>query len=166
MDSDLFSRAELLSGELNRSRRAARLLAAIEARCRYLREESRQVVQAYFIAGDGNFQRRYCLDEVDSLVPPPGDSLHLQHLEHFSLQWQSLVPVDPELRARLMADAQAVMLYSKVVSPAVVRAARRLNGQVFAWKVDDPAHIRRLQAMGVAAITSNYPERVVANSFH
>jgi glycerophosphoryl diester phosphodiesterase len=56
------------------------------------------------------------------------------------------------------AQADAVMLYHRVVSPAVVRAVHQAHAQVFTWTVDDAERMRALQAMGVDAITSNYPE--------
>ena len=101
----MFSREELLSGELNLSRRATRLLAAIEGRCNYLRDESRRVVKAFFWDGDGDFQRRFCRDYLEDLLlaaGSDGEPLHLEHLERFSAQWESLAPADPELRARLI----------------------------------------------------------------
>ena len=60
MEANLFSREELQSDEVNRSQQAAKLLAAIEERCTYLRGESRRVVRAYFLEGDGDFHRRFC----------------------------------------------------------------------------------------------------------
>jgi glycerophosphoryl diester phosphodiesterase len=62
--------------------------------------------------------------------------------------------------ASMMAAAQAnaVMLYHKVVSPAAVRAVHRAGGRVFTWTVDDSNRMRTLQAMGVDGITTNHPE--------
>ncbi|MBN1149058.1 MAG: cyclic nucleotide-binding domain-containing protein [Anaerolineales bacterium] len=106
---ELFSRDELLSGELNRSRRAARLLMAIEARCAYLRDESRRVVEAYFLEGSDDFQRRFipCYIENIKLTAGGADqALHYEHLEHYAAQWKSLLPAqpaaNPELYARLL----------------------------------------------------------------
>ncbi len=62
--------------------------------------------------------------------------------------------------AGLMAAAQAnaVMLYHKVVSSAAVQAVHRAGGRVFTWTVDDGERMRSLQSMGVDGITTNRPE--------
>jgi predicted acylesterase/phospholipase RssA/CRP-like cAMP-binding protein len=98
------SREELMSGELNRSRRAAKLLSTIEARCLYMRDESRRVVAAYLLEGAGDFDRRFDADYLQSvkLTAASDETLLLEHLERFALQWKPLVPVDPDLRARLV----------------------------------------------------------------
>jgi NTE family protein len=98
------SREELMSGELNRSRRAAKLLASIEARCLYMRDESRRVVAAYLLEGDGDFDRRFDADYLQSvkLAAASDETLLLEHLERFASQWKPLVPADPDLRARLV----------------------------------------------------------------
>jgi glycerophosphoryl diester phosphodiesterase len=46
-----------------------------------------------------------------------------------------------------------------VVSGAFVRAARRLGRPVHVWTVNDPAEGRRLRALGVSGIITNYPGR-------
>lgn len=65
---------------------------------------------------------------------------------------------------RMMADAQAdaVMLYHRVVSRRAVQVVQQAGGKVFTWTVDDPARMHTLQAMGVNGITSNHPEHFAA----
>ena len=67
MDVNGVSRDELLSGGLNRTRRAAKLLAAIEGRCMYMRDESRRVVAAYLLEGSGDFRRCFDVGYLQSL---------------------------------------------------------------------------------------------------
>ena len=90
MDEGCISRDELLSGGLNRSRRAAKFLAAIEARCIYMRDESRRVVAAYLLKSSGDFRR--CFDEgyLQSLqrMAASADALLLDHLERFAAHWK------------------------------------------------------------------------------
>ncbi|MBN1177850.1 MAG: glycerophosphodiester phosphodiesterase [Anaerolineae bacterium] len=56
------------------------------------------------------------------------------------------------------ADANAVMLYHKVVSRAAVKAVRQAEGKVFVWTVDDLDRVRQLRALQVDGVTSNHPE--------
>lgn len=56
------------------------------------------------------------------------------------------------------AQANAVMLYHKVVSAPTIRTVQRAGGKVFTWTVDELAPMRRLQALGVNGITTNHPE--------
>jgi len=90
MDEDCISRAELLSGGLNRGRSAAKLLAAIEARCIYMRDESRRVVAAYLLEGSGDFRR--CFDDgyLQNLkrLAESADALLLDHLGGWRLPQQ------------------------------------------------------------------------------
>ena len=104
MADTLFSRDELLSGGLNRSRRAAKLLSVIEARCLHMRDESRRVVAAYLLEGDEDFKRRFDVDYIQSvkLRAASAGTLLLEHLERFASQWNPLVPADPDLRARIL----------------------------------------------------------------
>ena len=46
-----------------------------------------------------------------------------------------------------------------VVSDTFVHAARRLGRPVHVWTVNDPADGRRLRALGVSGIITNYPGR-------
>ncbi len=68
----------------------------------------------------------------------------------------------------MMADAQAdaVMLYYRVVSRRAVQVVQHAGGKVFTWTVDDPARMTTVQAMGVNGITSNHPEHFPAGLTH
>ena len=119
-----FSRDELLSGELSRGRRAARLLKAIESRCTYLRDESQRVVEAYFLEGSGDFQRRFIPCYLENIRLPPGSArqaLHRDHLEHYTVQWKPLLPAQPaaqpELYARLLQLMQAKYAIGLLTTP-------------------------------------------------
>jgi len=56
------------------------------------------------------------------------------------------------------AHANAVMLYHKVVSRAVIQTVQKTGGKVFTWTVDDWQRMQALRAMGVNGVTTNYPE--------
>ncbi len=56
------------------------------------------------------------------------------------------------------AQANAVMLYHKVVSGRTVTTVKRAGGKVFVWTVDEPGRIRELQRLGVNGVTTNYPD--------
>ncbi len=58
----------------------------------------------------------------------------------------------------VQAQAKAVMLNHKVVSPRVVQVVQKAEGRVFTWTVDDPRAMSKLRAMGVNGITTNYPD--------
>lgn len=55
------------------------------------------------------------------------------------------------------AQANAAMLYHRVVSPATVDRVHQAGGRVSVWTVDDLPTICRVQAMGVDGIASNRP---------
>lgn len=104
MRGELISREELLSGELNRARRANKLLRAIEAHCTYIRNESRRVVAAYLLEGAEDFERCFDLHYIDSIKQMAVDceALRLSHFERYAPHWRALLPTDPELLARLI----------------------------------------------------------------
>ena len=56
--------------------------------------------------------------------------------------------------------AGALNLSSKVITPHLVEESRRRGISVWAWTVDDEEEMKRLVAIGVDAITSNYPKRL------
>ena len=95
MEDMWLSREELLSRELNRNRRAAKLLSAIETRCLHMRDESRRVVAAFLLQeglkGAGDFKRQFQGDYFQSfkLAAASRRALRLDHLEHFAPQTQS-----------------------------------------------------------------------------
>jgi glycerophosphoryl diester phosphodiesterase len=51
----------------------------------------------------------------------------------------------------------AIMAHWRVLSRALVRAVREVDGEIYVWTVDDAAHIARLTAMGVDGIITNDP---------
>jgi glycerophosphoryl diester phosphodiesterase len=55
------------------------------------------------------------------------------------------------LRMMEGAKANAVMLYHKVVSRQAVETIQRADGKVFAWTVDMPQRLRKLQELGADA---------------
>jgi len=61
---------------------------------------------------------------------------------------------------RMMAGAQAnaVMLYHKVVSGPAVKTVQHAGGKVFTWTVDTPRRMRELQDLGVDGIATNHPD--------
>jgi len=56
------------------------------------------------------------------------------------------------------AGASALMLHHAVVSAAAIERAHEAGAAVWAWTVDDPAELARLDAAGVDAVISNDPE--------
>jgi glycerophosphoryl diester phosphodiesterase len=61
------------------------------------------------------------------------------------------------------AGARALMLQHAVVSPAAIARAHAAGVAVWAWTVDDPDELARLDAAGVDAVISNDP-RVFAQA--
>jgi glycerophosphoryl diester phosphodiesterase len=61
---------------------------------------------------------------------------------------------------RMMAGAQAnaVMLYHKVVSRQAVKTVQHAGGKVFTWTVDAPQRMRQLRDLGVDGIATNHPD--------
>jgi len=55
------------------------------------------------------------------------------------------------------AGVAALMLHHAVVSAAAVQRAHAAGTAVWAWTVDDPAELARLEAAGVDAVISNDP---------
>jgi glycerophosphoryl diester phosphodiesterase len=56
------------------------------------------------------------------------------------------------------AQADAAMLYHRVVSSTTVERVHRAGGRVSVWTVDDLPTLRRIQTMGVDGIASNHPD--------
>ena len=69
---------------------------------------------------------------------------------------RAIVPRIPAMIER--AGAAALMLHHAVVSAAAVERAHGAGAAVWAWTVDDPAELSRLEATGVDAVISNDPE--------
>ncbi len=68
---------------------------------------------------------------------------------------RALVTRVPAMIAR--AGAEVLMLQHAVVSPAAVARAHHAGAAVWAWTVDDPDELARLDAAGVDAVISNDP---------
>ena len=68
---------------------------------------------------------------------------------------RSIVARVPAMLAR--AGASALMLQHAVVSRAAVERAHAAGAAVWAWTVDDPAELARLDAAGVDAVITNDP---------
>jgi glycerophosphoryl diester phosphodiesterase len=61
-------------------------------------------------------------------------------------------------RAHLAAGrCDAVMSHHRLVTPALVKAVREEGGELYVWTVDDAAHIRRLERLGVTGVITNDP---------
>jgi len=59
------------------------------------------------------------------------------------------------------AEADAVMVYYRLLTPKLVESLHDLGMQVFAYTVDDARSIQKVAAMGVQGIASNRPELLV-----
>jgi glycerophosphoryl diester phosphodiesterase len=70
--------------------------------------------------------------------------------------WPSL----RELALRL--GLQAVSVFHLSLDQAIVAQARRSGLAVYAWTADTEAEIRRLLALGVDGVVTNYPDRALA----
>ena len=51
----------------------------------------------------------------------------------------------------------AIMSHFRLVTEALVRAVEQAGGELYAWTVDDPLQIRRLEALGVTGVITNDP---------
>jgi glycerophosphoryl diester phosphodiesterase len=56
--------------------------------------------------------------------------------------------------------AGTLNLSGQIITPQLVKESRLRGIGVWAWTIDDEAEIKKLLAMGVTGITSNYPEKV------
>ena len=58
------------------------------------------------------------------------------------------------LRAK---EIDALMAHWLLITPRLVRAVKEAGGELYAWTVDDPERIARLERLGVTGIISNDP---------
>ena len=56
------------------------------------------------------------------------------------------------------AHADVLTLHHRLISAAVVAAAKRREALVVGWTVNEPAGVERLASLGVAAIVTDDPE--------
>jgi len=56
----------------------------------------------------------------------------------------------------------AVMAHWRLITPALARAVRDAEGELFAWTVDELPRIRALEALGVTGVISNDPRLFAA----
>ncbi len=100
----LFSRDELLDGRLDRNRRARKLVNALESRVRYMRQETRRALGAYFSGSFQDYSRSLDRDYLASVRAraTADDVLAPEDFERCVSQWSALVPEDPHLRAALL----------------------------------------------------------------
>jgi glycerophosphoryl diester phosphodiesterase len=74
----------------------------------------------------------------------------------------NLVDVEGELDRIVERGHRAVHPHAVFVEPALVDAAHQRGLLVVTWTVDDPDHLRRLEAMGVDAAITNDPATALA----
>ncbi len=96
-----------------------------------------------------------------------------------SFDWDALAAarrIDPQLSLGVLADRRAEAMFTAacelraasvhprhdLVSEAMVARAHRMGFKVLVWTVDRPGRMRRLMAMGVDGIMTNYPARLAA----
>jgi glycerophosphoryl diester phosphodiesterase len=96
-----------------------------------------------------------------------------------SFDWDALAAVrslEPALRLGVLADrAVGAMMEAarrlravsinpryELVTAAIVKRAHDAGLKVFVWTIDKPARMRRMIAMGVDGIMTNYPARLAA----
>ncbi len=58
----------------------------------------------------------------------------------------------------------ALMAHYKLVTPQLVRAIDEAGGDLYVWTVDDAAHIRALEALGVSGVITNDPRLFLSPS--
>jgi glycerophosphoryl diester phosphodiesterase len=66
------------------------------------------------------------------------------------------------LERALEVGARQLAVRGDLVTPALLKGARKRDLQVVCWTVNHPAHIRMLIAAGVDGIMSDYPDRLIA----
>jgi len=70
--------------------------------------------------------------------------------------------IEEPLSKALEVGARQLAVRGDLVTPALLKDARKRDLQVVCWTVNHPAHIRMLIAAGVDGIMSDYPDRLVA----
>jgi glycerophosphoryl diester phosphodiesterase len=70
--------------------------------------------------------------------------------------------IEQPLEKALGVGARQLAVRGDLVTPALLKDARKRDLQVVCWTVNHPAHIRMLIAAGVDGIMSDYPDRLIA----
>jgi glycerophosphoryl diester phosphodiesterase len=70
--------------------------------------------------------------------------------------------IEEPLEKALEVGARQLAVRGDLVTPSLLKDARKRDLQVVCWTVNHPAHIRMLMAAGVDGIMSDYPDRLVA----
>ncbi len=60
--------------------------------------------------------------------------------------------------------AERILIKHSLATPRLVRTAHLMNFRIIVWTVDNPKDIRKMIALNVDGICSNYPDRVQALS--
>ena len=60
-------------------------------------------------------------------------------------------------RHRAAGRCDALMAHWALVTPRLVRTVRQAGGELYAWTVDEPARIGRLERLGVTGVITNDP---------
>jgi glycerophosphoryl diester phosphodiesterase len=65
----------------------------------------------------------------------------------------------PRLARSMLAAGRcdAIMAYWRLVTPALARTVAAAGGELYAWTVDDPRRIERLEALGVTGVVADDP---------
>jgi len=70
--------------------------------------------------------------------------------------------IENPLEKAVEVGARQLLVRGDLVTPVLLRDARKKDLQVVCWTVNHPAHMRMLMAAGVDGIMSDYPDRLVA----
>jgi glycerophosphoryl diester phosphodiesterase len=70
--------------------------------------------------------------------------------------------IEQPVEKALEVGARQLAVRGDLVTPALLKGARKRDLQVVCWTVNHPAHIRMLIAAGVDGIMSDYPDRLIA----
>jgi glycerophosphoryl diester phosphodiesterase len=122
--------------------------------CQALREhgKAQQAMVASFHDG--------ALAEFRRLCPEVATSASAAEARNFYLM--ATASLDNAYRPAMQAlQVPEYMGGIRVLTPAFIRAAHRLNLQVHAWTINETGAMRRILALGVDGIITDYPDRLV-----
>lgn len=72
------------------------------------------------------------------------------------LGWRQLLP-SWAAAAVARGECDALMSHWRLVTPRLVRALRRVGGELYVWTVDERSRIRSLERLGVTGVITNDP---------